>query len=416
MNIAQEITAPPAVRGFLDTLFRQALSQRPRAMDEDDGIMLLREHFCCKTLKQKPENVYASTCNDFFLRYGLANLVKNYYLLSELYLLGLLRFTNKTVDLGCGPGIFALARLLMHITQNRSHHQAIDIALADCTQEFLSLFGTLWETVKAEEKKAFSIRPHHALFDGDRLPQGAAPDVIVFSNSLCEMLKDPRVDSERLVDRLVESQAILFIIDYQYEETSSLLKRFTEALGGHYTSLTAYEWPQWNEFFQSVDLGSISYPFDEELRAGRRFSPNVEFLKAVLVPNNRDLKPGRPEAFELVMRYKAAWERHDTRILSSLFTEDALYREKPEQEPFRGLESIRRYWRENARLQRAVTFTPLYIEGCQGRVKCVWKSRFFREDIGSWMALEGTFTALVRQGKFQTFDESFEKSLVGVDA
>ena len=45
-------------------------------------------------------------------------------------------------------------------------------------------------------------------------------------------------------------------------------------------------------------------------------------------------------------RYARAWETADDEAVGVLFTEDATYRSSPFEDPYRGREEIRRYWRE----------------------------------------------------------------------
>src|SRR5919106_7025186 len=53
-------------------------------------------------------------------------------------------------------------------------------------------------------------------------------------------------------------------------------------------------------------------------------------------------------------RYARAWEDADDEAVGELFTEDATYRSNPFQEPHRGREGVRRYWREVTATQRNV--------------------------------------------------------------
>ena len=56
-----------------------------------------------------------------------------------------------------------------------------------------------------------------------------------------------------------------------------------------------------------------------------------------------------------VERYRTAWEQGDDRAAGALFTEDATYRSDPMQEPHRGREAIRAYWREVTAAQSNVS-------------------------------------------------------------
>jgi hypothetical protein len=54
--------------------------------------------------------------------------------------------------------------------------------------------------------------------------------------------------------------------------------------------------------------------------------------------------------------YRAAWEGRDADAAAALFTEDALYREQPYQEPFHGRSGVHAYWTEVTATQEDVQF------------------------------------------------------------
>jgi uncharacterized protein (TIGR02246 family) len=62
----------------------------------------------------------------------------------------------------------------------------------------------------------------------------------------------------------------------------------------------------------------------------------------------------RVELDEWAERYRRAWEEADDEAVGALFTEDATYRSSPFEEPYRGREEIRRYWREVTAKQAGV--------------------------------------------------------------
>jgi uncharacterized protein (TIGR02246 family) len=49
---------------------------------------------------------------------------------------------------------------------------------------------------------------------------------------------------------------------------------------------------------------------------------------------------------EWAQRYARAWEEADDEAAGTLFTDDATYRSDPFEEPHRGRDAIRAYWRE----------------------------------------------------------------------
>ena len=57
---------------------------------------------------------------------------------------------------------------------------------------------------------------------------------------------------------------------------------------------------------------------------------------------------------EWAERYRRAWEDADDEAVGALFAEDATYRSDPLQEPHRGRDAIRAYWREVTAVQSNV--------------------------------------------------------------
>ena len=60
---------------------------------------------------------------------------------------------------------------------------------------------------------------------------------------------------------------------------------------------------------------------------------------------------------EWLQRYRKAWIERDADLAGTLFTEKAIYREQPFQEPFIGRDAIRRYWQTVTRDQSAIELT-----------------------------------------------------------
>jgi SAM-dependent methyltransferase len=81
----------------------------------------------------------------------------------------------------------------------------------------------------------------------------------------------------------------------------------------------------------------------------------------------------------LLDKYFTAWHRQDEQLLAEVFAEDATYHEKPFDEPIHGLEAIRRYWREQAQLQRSPQpeLVRVLIQG--NNLLAEWRTVFARD-------------------------------------
>ena len=89
--------------------------------------------------------------------------------------------------------------------------------------------------------------------------------------------------------------------------------------------------------------------------------------------------------------YGRAWEQMEPDAAASLFAEDATYRETPFDEPIRGREAIREYWRGATAAQRDIRFEHevLAADGDQGIAW--WRARFHRVPTGADVTLDGIF-------------------------
>jgi ketosteroid isomerase-like protein len=92
---------------------------------------------------------------------------------------------------------------------------------------------------------------------------------------------------------------------------------------------------------------------------------------------------------EWLDRYRSAWIDRDADSAAALFTDDAIYREHPFEEPFVGREAIRRYWHTVTRPQSAIELrygTPV-VSG--PRVAVEWWATLLKE--GAPLTLAGEF-------------------------
>lgn len=75
--------------------------------------------------------------------------------------------------------------------------------------------------------------------------------------------------------------------------------------------------------------------------------------------------------------YMRAWVRQDPDLIVTIFTESAVYHERVLQEPIRGREGIRTYWREKVVQSQArieCELLSLYLDGDTAIAE--WEARF----------------------------------------
>lgn len=99
---------------------------------------------------------------------------------------------------------------------------------------------------------------------------------------------------------------------------------------------------------------------------------------------------------EWLAGYRQAWEERDADAAAALFTEDALYREQPYEEPHRGRQGVHEYWSTVTSTQSdiRVRYGEIVLHGSHAAVEW-WVT--LRND-GAEVTLAGEF--------FLVFEES----------
>lgn len=89
--------------------------------------------------------------------------------------------------------------------------------------------------------------------------------------------------------------------------------------------------------------------------------------------------------------YKEAWETLDPEKAAQLFSEDAIYRDQPYEEPHQGREGIREYWRNVTSDQKDVTFTYEVLAVTNSTGITHWHSEFSSKSSDAAITLDGIF-------------------------
>ncbi len=85
----------------------------------------------------------------------------------------------------------------------------------------------------------------------------------------------------------------------------------------------------------------------------------------------------RERALQMIEVYRRAWETQDSRLVLTIFREDAVYHERVLGNPMRGHEEIRRYWDDRVgKTQANIHFRLLdfFIDGAT--VIAEWQAEF----------------------------------------
>ena len=393
-------------------IIRKILSADSRKVNKkqfENSVRNLKKYFRA-SITPNPQDFYNRFYLEFCHKYLLENLISNYSLVCYLHGLGLLKNSRKIIDVGTGPGTFALAYLLWLHEEEINVDTKIRIYLIDAVQEFLNIFKKIWDHIDLNKKKLIEIKQISWFIDG-RMPSDInTPDLVIFSNSLSEILRNPNVNKDEFIKNIEKWSPNIAILDYNYPPYCRLIETFTEKIKACYENISLNNYLDIQGFIEFVNLGRISEKSKTEFGDFLKPNGNIQFIRSIWKPISQDYNKSTNFQKDLVNKYKKAWENHDIEILNQLFTEDATYIEKKGKSPLKGLEEIRNYWRINSRTQDSVTFTPLNISGTDNDIKVKWKCNFYRKDIHEWMKLEGVFKAKTHNGKICYFIEEFNNS------
>ena len=375
--------------------------------NKEESLTNLKEYFY--NGGSDPRSFYQSTFLPFTVRYTFPNLVKNYFVIEELNKLNLLHRCKRILDLGCGPGNFALAYAIWAKGKPNFLKEGVTITMVDAVEEFLMFFGDLWRHIGGENQTNLKTKTIKKFIKGRFLDLSDNPDLIIFSNSLVEILRNPSVQTDKLIEDILLSGAIIAVIDYGYKSCSSYLKSFANQLKGNVTCLQVSNWPIKYNFYEAIDLGQINklLVFDRKKHTVQK--TKVKFLKSLWIPKVFENWDETSIASLIVAKYKQAWEKHDISLLKTLFAKDAIYIEKSDSEPFKGIGNICNYWNYNSCKQDHVKFHPTRIHYSHGTLITDWQCKLFRKDLRKWMYLNGKFHAKIKGKRIIRFSEKFEK-------
>lgn len=411
MKLLDQLIRDDLTKDFLESLdialkLRKGAEILNENIEARQSFLKLKEYFRASKPDESPEKIYRELYIPFCSKYGVANLIKNYYCLAELHQLGILQSKIKILDLGCGPGIFELAYLLWIKKHAKTEEFRAEITMVDAVGEFLDIFRKIWTNLDYREKKKIDVSEQNRMIDGEIKDLCQSPDIIIFSSSLGEMLRDRRVNTRKLLHNLLGSNAIIVVIDYGYNALRPLFDDFVTGLADEFEEVGCFSGSLWGNHFKYVDLGNVSW---NVAKASAKNSANVQFLKTILVPKSRKKRLRLRESAAMVFKYKEAWENHDLNLVQSLFAENAVYYERAGGEPFYGLKNICEYWIDNSKRQRSVSFNPFYIDDIDEIITALWQSTFYRKDMSKWLSLKGEFEAICKDGKIFEFKECFKK-------
>ena len=384
------------VRGLNSTLtFRE---------EPKKEVVNLRKYFC-GIGNLDPSACYGAMCEAFTHKYLVENILKNLHLLNRLHVLGILEKCHRILDIGSGPGTFALS-LLLWLQNPWGKELNFEVVMVDAVEQFLNVTQKLWKNINLPEKEKIKLVFRKFHVKGDLALSSQKQDMIVLSNSLAEIMRNLDVNKDKVKSDLAHSNCPVVVIDHAYSSLSSVFEEFAQAMRLRHSPIVFEETSKPSPSDEWVHVVAPRNQWEKGLFEKRERKP-LEFLESIWLPKNQDKWQDIILAHDIVRRYKIAWEKHNLDLVSKLFTNNAVYQEKNDEGSFHGLREILRYWQLNAEQQENVHFDPLRIDVRMQTIHVIWKARFFRRDLLKWFYLNGEFTAELKGNRIQSFCETF---------
>lgn len=367
-------------------------------------VVNLRKYFC-GIGNLDPSTCYSAMYEVFTHKYLVKNILKNLHLLNHLHVLGILKKCHRILDIGSGPGTFALS-LLLWLQTPFGKELNFEVVMLDAVEEFFNVTQELWDNINLPKKEQIKLVFRKFHVKGDLALSSQKEDMIVLSNSLAEIMRSPDVNKDKVKSDLANSNCPVVVVDYAHRSLRSVFEQFAQAMRLRHSPIVFEETSKPSPSDEWVHVVAPRSPWEKDLFEKRKRKP-LEFLESIWLPKNQDKWQDIILAYDIVRKYKTAWEKHDLDLVSKLFTNDAVYQEKKDQVGFHGLRQILRYWQLNSQKQEDVHFNPSHIDVRMQTIHVTWKASFFRRDLLKWFYLDGEFTAELKKNRIQSFSETF---------
>lgn len=366
---------------------------------------------------QDSRQIYQNKSATYAVRYLVPNLIKNIYLIEELSAAGLLNKIHNIVDIGSGPGTFALALACWKYTTRR-RDVPLHVMMVEPVIDFHHIFKRIIDNIQSRFGSLINYSFSEQYLSGE-LNFGQKYDLMLLSNSVSEIFRSPRVSLNHLISNMLKENTIITIIDYPYAEFLGTLDVLSSQLKSKMTCIdyVGCEKPNLNHrkhsnLYEVVDLGKTEKFLNVlGLKAPFACGENLLFVKAIWIPDNSIVWKRSCNILRLFWQYKYAWENHDLEIIKRIFADNAIYHEKKSDSPIKGIRGIQEYWKYNARRQRNVHFHVSKINWASSHAEALWGCRFDRKDLNCKLELDGFMSINIKNYKIIKFTEVFKKTI-----
>jgi len=307
-----------------------------------EGMRHLRE---CFAQTECPKIDYDRYAEDFAQLYFLQNLSKGEAVFSQ----ELAYNSLKVLDLGCGSGATVAAFLCELDRRAQGSLISVSVVLVDRSIHQLRLARTLLERLRpALPALKIEVECCHKEIEYLNMPADTADAVL-----LGHVLNENRSTLENIIEKAVRIA--------RPDATLCILERVNDPI-----------WRQVQDALSSRGLPTarrdISYHGDALLGGERARVAKTGYASA-RIPTSKFI-------MDCIALYFEAWRSQRTDLLSQIFTESAIYAEKPFHQPLRGLRAIEDYWKRKVVPQRglAVHLTRASYTGQMAFAE--WSARF----------------------------------------
>lgn len=262
---------------------------------------------------------------------------------------------RRLIDAGCGSGASTIAYLgcLEASLRNLDEEWTIEIHLIDRSETQLSLAKEILEQV-TPHLTHLRVKPRFSQVDLKQWnPDYEWAELLLLGHVLNE---DPNIVNcvlEKAV-HAVKASGTIFI-----------LERVNDTV--------------WNNVHKQLKRVALPY-YHGNAKINLDIHDNRLLRKPDLLTGYSTVRlPEEKRLAQLVQLYFQAWETRSTELLDSVFSNEAVYSEKPHESPLQGLSEIKRYWRENVLPQKNIVTEILSTAYTKAEAFVEWSAQFTKD-------------------------------------
>jgi hypothetical protein len=193
----------------------------------------------------------------------------------------------------------------------------------------------------------------------DWQPEPDSADSVIFSHVLTENIGDVLPLISKALRAVCESGRVLIV---ERADDAVVWDAIDRALVSSLVPVTTQ--------VVQIETGLIPKPHPQRIAEKRLLRTRYSTIHV----------PDRVYYTHLLGSYFRAWNEQSIDLLDEIFAPDAIYHEKPHEEPIKGLAAIKRYWDEHVLQQREISARVCDCAYVGNRIFAQWAAEFIYRD------------------------------------